>query len=826
VRTRLIRAAAAAAAAATAISAAMAFGPAATAAPGATPPPAAPTASHVRKACAAAPQPGRMQCLALLRTAADGAALPSGPAAPSAPPLGYGPAQLQDAYGLTTLAADKGSLQTVAIVDAFDNPSAESDLARYRTKFGLPACTTGNGCFRKVNQNGQPAPLPAANSDWALEESLDIDMVAATCPLCRILLVEADDNTDVNLGAAVATAGKLGAVAISNSYGEPEFPGETALEPFFDQPGVLVTAAAGDSGYGVSYPAASANVTSVGGTSLFPSTGSRGWQETTWGGTGSGCSTQLPKPSWQHDACSHRMGNDIAAVADPATAVAVYDTFGQPGWVRVGGTSVSSPIVASVWALIGDPHDAQASYFYRHTDHLFDVAAGANGNCSPSFLCEAGPGYDGPTGLGTPNIAAITDSGGACVGGWSASPPLAAPPVADVRTSNSQFARNWDVAALSPSNVWTVGGYSLTTFTGPAGTSGYLNNVEHWNGSAWKQIPAPNPVATLGETMAEFVSVSFDAPNDGWAVGFQSLGTGVGVLIAHWDGTRWSLSPALNPAVTVGSSQATGLANAAASAVAAISPRDVWVAVDTGTVVATLFKEFRPSGTSFFEHWDGTTWSLVPVPDDGSGAHVVLAGLHAFSSDDVWAVGHGQDPASGESVGVSALHWDGRSWSATDAAVGDPHAVFESVSGSSPRDVWAVGTTVDDNVSGLVPLIEHWDGASWSIVPAGGAESVASGGTRLYGVTAISPSDAWAVGEYAGHVAGEVRTAGLYLLEHWDGHQWNLVDTPRTSVEDGLWAVSASDSANAWIAGSDQLSIPAFPGYADYPNLLRFGCGR
>ncbi|HEX7301041.1 MAG TPA: S53 family peptidase [Solirubrobacteraceae bacterium] len=329
----------------------------------------------------------------------NGSAQPFSATAPS----GYGPKDLQSAYKLPSATAGTG--QTVAIVDAFDDPTAESDLAQYRSYYGLPPCTTANGCFRKVNQTGGTTVYPAPSPDWDLEISLDLDMVSATCPNCHILLVEANTNLDTDLYTAEDTAARLGANAISNSWGGDEYDGETADDVHFNHPGHAITASSGDSGYGVSYPAASRFLTAVGGTSLTraPRT-KRGWNESAWDGAGSGCSAFEPKPAWQKDpGCARRTVADVSADADPDTGVAVLYAG---AWIQVGGTSASSPIVASVYALAGNASTVTyGSYPYAHTGGLFDVTSGRNGTCSPRYLCTAGKGYDGPTGLGTPNGA-------------------------------------------------------------------------------------------------------------------------------------------------------------------------------------------------------------------------------------------------------------------------------------------------------------------------------------------------------------------------------------------------------------------------------------
>ncbi len=359
--------------------------------------PAAPTAKRV---CAAPTRPQEMACLAMVRTDVTG----RNGIQPQSAPSGLGPADLQKAYALPVKTAGKG--QTVAIVDAYDDPKAEQDLATYRSQYGLPPCTTENGCFRKVDQSGG-GKLPTPDSGWAEEESLDLDMVSAACPNCHILLVEASSSSLSSLGTAVNTAVALGARYVSNSYGGAE----TAKDPekdsaYFNHPGVAITVASGDSGYGLSYPAASPFVTAVAGTSLAKAKGGRGWRETAWSGAGSGCSAYQPKPSWQRDTgCAKRSVADVAAVADPGTGVSVYDTYESGGWLVIGGTSASAPIIAGVYALAGTPAPGSypASFPYAHSNALNDVTGGTNGSCTPTYLCTAHAGYDGPTGLGTPN---------------------------------------------------------------------------------------------------------------------------------------------------------------------------------------------------------------------------------------------------------------------------------------------------------------------------------------------------------------------------------------------------------------------------------------
>jgi subtilase family serine protease len=340
---------------------------------------------------------------------------------------GYGPADLHAAYRLPTSGGDH---QTVALVDAYDDPTIEQDLATYRAYYGLPPCTTANGCFRKVNQDGEQGNYPIANPDWEPEEALDVEMVSAICPKCHIILVEANSADEANvassplthsdLGASVDTAANLGATEISNSYGSvgPETD-NTFWDHYYNHPGVAVTVSSGDFDYGIAWPASSPYVTAVGGTSLVKDSSARGWSETVWGsiggglpsdgqGAGSGCSIFEPKPAWQHDAgCSGRTVADVSAVADPGTGVAVYDSSPETGgWGVYGGTSVASPIIAAVYALAGNASKVTyGSYSYSHTNRLYDVTQGTNFTPSQAcgYLCTGGPGYDGPTGNGTPN---------------------------------------------------------------------------------------------------------------------------------------------------------------------------------------------------------------------------------------------------------------------------------------------------------------------------------------------------------------------------------------------------------------------------------------
>lgn len=325
-------------------------------------------------------------------------------------PSGYGPAQLRSAYRITGIG---GNRRIIAIVDAYDHPNIKSDLDTYSKQFGIPTLPNCVGaiasstvpCFKKVDQNGG-THYPPKNSGWDLEIALDVEIAHAICQDCSILLVEASSASFNNLTSAVDRAGILGAKIISNSYGAPEFSGQTAYDFHFNKPGIAITVSSGDSGYGVEYPASSRFVTAVGGTTLSMN-GLTYLGETAWNGAGSGCSAYETKPSWQTDSgCNRRTVADVSAVADPATGAAVYDSVsyqGVRGWFQVGGTSLSSPLVAAIYALSGNTANTASQIPYQNTFNLNDIVSGSNGICSPGYLCTAGVGYDGPTGLGTPN---------------------------------------------------------------------------------------------------------------------------------------------------------------------------------------------------------------------------------------------------------------------------------------------------------------------------------------------------------------------------------------------------------------------------------------
>jgi hypothetical protein len=429
------------------------------------------------------------------------------------------PESLHAAYSLPA-ETQSSSLQTIAVIDAFDDPTAEADLGVYDREFGLPECTTANGCFRKINQEGKTSPLPRKNGGWASEMSIDVQMAHAICQGCRVLLVEASSEEFSDLGAAVNAAVNAGATEISNSYGGAEQPRQASVfseynSRYYDHPGVVVTASSGDCGYlnetcpeegrYAEFPADSPDVVAVGGTTLTDGDGT--WSSTVWeeeeGGGGSGCSLIFAAPLWQSDVADFsatgcgegRSVSDVAAIADPNSGVDVYDSTPEDdyptGWGVWGGTSVSSPIVAAEFALAGGSHAVAypAATLYSHLGEggaLYDVVSGSNGSCAAGDIeCRAAVGYDGPSGVGSPiGLAAFSIAGAPASG---ARPTIAG--VAEQGQTLTATAGEWTGSPTSTSEQWedcnasgsgcaAIAGATGQTYTLTAGDVGATIRVQ------------------------------------------------------------------------------------------------------------------------------------------------------------------------------------------------------------------------------------------------------------------------------------------------------------------------------------------------------------
>jgi subtilase family serine protease len=520
------------------------------------------SAYRAQRLCASAPAPGTASCLGMRLiskslTAADlhaNAVKQSQEAADGATPAvlnktvpgGFTPSGLHSAYSLPT-ETPASATQTIGLVDAYNDPTAEADLAVYDKQFGLAACTSSNGCFRKINQSGKTSPLPAKSGEWSAEISLDVQMAHAICQNCHILLVEAANQNWGSFGAAVNAAVNAGATEVSNSYGGPETSSYSTLTSYYDHPGVAVTVSSGDCGYfnqacagwseAANFPADAPDVVAVGGTSLSGS--GESWSSTDWNEGGSGCSTVFDAQLWQSAASnfsatgcgSRRSVADVSAVGDPHTGVDVYDTTpaangDNTGWGVWGGTSASSPIIAAEFALAGGARGVEfpAATLYAHlgeSSALYDVSSGTNGSCSGASACQANSGYDSPTGVGSPvglsafspvgspvneslpTISGVAEQGQtltASAGGWSGSP-----------TSTTY---QWEICNASGALCAAVSGASASSFAVPTNALHLTIRVvvSTANGSGGG---TPTASASSGVVVSNVPTISSISPSSG-----------------------------------------------------------------------------------------------------------------------------------------------------------------------------------------------------------------------------------------------------------------------------------------------------------------------
>jgi hypothetical protein len=671
---------------------------------------------------------------------------------------GYDPKDIQSAYKIPA----GGSGQTVALIDAYGYSAAESDLAKYREKYELAACTKTSGCFKQVNQKGEEANYPAESGilekEWSAETALDMDMVSAACPSCKILLVEATTQSSANTAASVEEAAKLKATEISNSYGYAEndevaeaCPGKKGCKEYlaaYDQAGIPITAAAGDSGYddgrgAPSWPAISPNVIAVGGTNLKKAENARGWSETVWKGSGSGCSLYEAKPAWQTDSgCSLRTDDDVAAVASPETPVSIYNTPYFGGWENLGGTSASSPLIAAIMALTNNyTRSLGADAFYQFTGALFDVTSGQNGECG-TYLCNGEVGYDGPTGLGTPNGLPTEE--------WE----LQSTP----NPASAKSSRLLNISCTS-STACTGVGDSINS-TGTEATLG-----ERWNGTSWAIQTTASPT---GATASELLGVSCTSATACTAVGYYDSSKGTKLTLAEgWNGTTWTTQTPETP---------TG---ASASELTAVSC--------TSSTACTAVGEYvNGAGTevTLAERWNGTAWSVQSTTNPTGATASALLGVSCTSSTACTAVGDYYNSAgTRETLGEG---WNGTAWSTqtTQNPTGATSNILLGVSCTSSTACTAVGA---DNDPSQVTLVERWNGTTWATEespnPSGALASV------LHGVSCATSTACTAVGDY-----DNAYGTNASLTEGWNGTKWTLQPIPNP-VEfkfAALWSVSCT----------------------------------
>jgi hypothetical protein len=703
-------------------------------------------------------QPGRYACLvhALpLSVTRSGSAPEAGPNLEgSGEKGGLAPKDLISAYKVPEKG---GSGQTVAIVDAYNDPNAEADLKVYRKTYGLSECTEANGCFKKVNQKGETANYPVSEYKWSLEISLDLDMVSAICKECHIVLVEAQDNTFKNLNEAEnEAAGLKGTTAISNSWGAAERAEETSEDKYFNHPGIPITVSAGDFGYGVEYPASSHNVIAVGGTRLTKLTGSsRGWTEKTWPGTGSGCSAYEEKPAWQTDtACSHRTNTDVAAVASGESPVSVYDSYVYPGWENVWGTSAASPIISGVEAReIASTRSLGADVFYiaGKGGKLFDVTKGSNGTCTPpaehEYWCTAREGYDGPTGWGTPN-------GVPTVNEWAL--------VETPNPGTSKETNLWGKVSCTSAEACTTTG----SYENSEGTS--LTLAERWNGKSWSIQETPNHQAKTGTFFGNRLNgVSCNTVETCTAVGYYTPieGNREASLAERWNGKSWSIQETPNPK-EVGKNGATLTGVACTSSSSCLAVGFYWNSAEVRY--------------PFSELWNGKEWSIQEMAKPGKSGSWV-AGVSCSSSEACTAVG-GYTNEAGQAVTL-AERWSGKEWSIqTTANQAEAEGNWlEEV--SCPTATFCTAVDEYSKSKKILPLAESWNGKTWSLqsvqVPASATNS------WLHGVSCISAEACTVVGGYFAEGSKGV----VSLIETWNGSVWSTQTAPSPP-----WGASAASS--------------------------------
>ena len=744
----------------------------------------------------AAPTPGTASCNALLAT--NSSAIPL---ASSSPTAGYYPADIQSAYQLPSTTA--GSGETIGIVDAYNDPTAASDLSTYRSEFDLPACTTSNGCLSIVNETGGSTLPPNDTTGWSQEISVDLDMASAICPNCHILLVEANSDSFFDLGTAVDEAASLGADVISNSYGGSESSSETtSLDPYYDHPGHIVTASSGDSGYGVEYPAASQYVSSVGGTTLSRTTSNPlGWTETIWDDAGSGCSAFEPKPSWQTDTgCSKRTVADVSADANPNTGVAVYDGYayegGSPtGWLVFGGTSVANIIVASVYALGGDTANLDyGSYPYSHTAWLNNVTTGGTnvesgeGTCSPSYLCTAGPGYNGPTGWGTPigdvafggasappTVASVSPSSGPANGGT----------IVTVTGTNLYVGSSFAVDfGTSPATNVSVSSPTQLTATAPAGSVGTVNVT----------VTTPAGTSTTGAA-DDFTYTSSPSATTGSATNVTSSSATLnGRLNPDGEDTKYYFE--YGTTTSYGTDTATTDAGSGTSSLAVSAPVS-GLSADTTyyyQLVAT-----NPSGTTFGSQGTFTTSGTTPTY---ASAVEATSGLVSF-----WRLGETSGTTAADSYGTNpGTYVNSPTQGEPGSIAGDPTTAV-GFSGTNQYVDVPYSASLNPSQFSVEAWADVTGGSGWRTVVASRVNP-----NTGYGIYA-SPSNTWDFliwdNDTLTALTGPAITAGWhYLVGTYNG-------STASFYVDGVMASSVSTGFQPNI--TQALTIGMSDGGTDYP---------
>jgi hypothetical protein len=703
---------------------------------------------------------------------------------------GYTPSEIRAAYRIP---GTGGSGQTVAVVDPYNDPDVESNLKTYRERYGLPECTKTSGCFKEVNQNGEAAPLPKEEKEgWGFEMSLDLDMVSAACPECKLLLVEAENNGWANLGKAENEAAKLANTIDDSWYGKEVESYATEYGSYFKHEGVPIAAASGDVGYGVGFPAGSPSVIAVGGTALKKEPKSeRGWVEEVWrntayklgedgAGTGSGCALKgEKKPEWQHDkGCANRTDNDVAMVAAASTPVSMYDSFGYKGWVNANGTSVGTPLVAGVEGLAEKSvKELGAKVFYEKPGHQFEVTKGSNGTCTPpaedEYLCTAGKGYNGPAGMGAldgvPTLGPAATTGAATgvtekeatVHGKVNPEGLETKYYFEYGTSEKYGEKTAEASAGSGMSVVEVS----KALTGLTANTKYYYRIVATNSKGTADVGGEivcthwcvkEPASPKEET--ELWGVSCASSTACVAVGAdEAVGGSAKPLAERWNGIEWSLETLPVPP-TAKFTQLHGVSCTSSTACVAVG---YW---------GNSEEKFVPLA----EKWNGTEWTLQEPPDPKGASFGDLAGVSCAVAAECIAVGAYEADIEGHTRSLPlAEKWNGTEWSAQEPS--DPKEALAGslggVSCTSSSACMAAGS-YETSSTGPLPMAEKWNGTEWSAEALPDPKEAVEG--QVGGVSCTASSACIAAGDW--------RTSALEeyapLAEKWNGTEWSLQTPP------------------------------------------------
>jgi hypothetical protein len=735
---------------------------------------------------------------------------------------GLSPQDLRDAYKLPSTG---GIGQTIAIVDPTGGATAEKDLQIYRSHYGLPECTSQNGCFKRVLHSGNAE----GEEYWSVEVSLDLDMASAICPECHIMLIETNEETIQSLSAAEDEAVELGATVISNSWGQLEQEVNIAEDSHYDHPGIPIVVASGDSFYsgvyGAYFPASAPTVISVGGTELERAETPRGWSETVWASSGGGCTEKQPKPAWQTDTgCAHRTENDVAAVASGGSPVSVYDSQISrldPGetccenahWLRVWGTSAAAPIIAGIEGLSSSTVRSlgpKAFYLAGPKEQLFDITEGENsfGECKEGYLCKAETGYDSPSGWGTPN-------------GLISLPP---PPTATTESASSTNSTKSQLnATVNPEGLDTHYYFEYDT-------AGYVQNGTHGTvvplepkdiGAGSEDVKVDQVIGGLKpSTVYHFrvVAENEDGKTYGKDESFTTFPPVSTKPASGVNSTHATLNGSVNPQGHETSYQfeydtAKYEKNEGPHGISVPSKPKVIGSGNEDVLVSEALEGLQPKtvyhfrvvasnveGTTYGEDETFTTWgewssqsTVNPTYPPPPATEAKLEGISCASSSMCMAVGENK------LKGMAFVElWNGSNWEVPTSAYGEgfDNGSRYGVACTSTTSCKVVGTTSSSTAVAELwtKVAGTWTKGTQSAVNPEGATEV-----KLKDISCTSSSACTAVGSYV--KSGVTKT----LAERWNGSAWSIQTTPNPgSGSAGLSGVYCDSASSCRAVGSQE----------------------